>query len=108
MIINIVIDHQSVSPSSAGFTTKIISMVVIAIISNLIIRTVLDYTEVGTVDTTLLLTMESLLRQGGLEKIIVSVKVVNIKPIIYLFLSLDWRIWKVVTVKKSTYFDPLG
>ena len=85
MIINIVIDHQSVSPSSAGFTTMIISMIVIAIISNLIIRTVLDYTEVGTVDTTLLLTMKSLLRQGGLEKIIVSVKVVNIKPIIYLF-----------------------
>ena len=85
MIINIVIDHQSVSPSSAGFTTMIISMIVIAIISNLIIRTVLDYTEVGRVDTTQLLTTESLHRQGGLEQIIVIVKVVNIKPIIHLF-----------------------
>ena len=80
-------DHQSVSPSSAGFTTMIISMIVIAIISNLIIRTVLDYTEVGRVDTTLLLTTESLLRQGGLEQIIVIVKVVNIKPISTFFIS---------------------
>ena len=64
-------DHQSVSPSSAVCTIMIISMIVI--ISNLIIRTVLFYTEVGRVDTTLLLTTESLLRQGGLEQIIVIV-----------------------------------
>ena len=96
MIINIVIDHQSVSPSSAGFTTMIISMIVIAIISNLIIRTVLDYTEVGRVDTTQLLTTESLHRQGGLEQIIVIVKVVNIKPIIYPSLCLICRSFAVI------------
>ena len=79
-------------------------MVVTAIISNLIIRTVLDYTEVGTVDTTLLLTMESLLRQGGLEKIIVIAKVVNIKPIIHLFVYLLID----ESGKLSTYLDPLG